>query len=142
MDIKFTIHQPAFSINKVSARDIRFKTAAYKDWYTMVSHEIVHAQYWPQLQKLAETFKLNGGAFNVILETHYPTSIFYAKNGHISAKTYDLTNTEKPLIDLIFGDLMDVNDKNIVRVVSTKHPNAAYTHLKVSITLIDIRLIK
>lgn len=54
------------------------------------------------------------------LDCYYPRHIFYTESGEISGRTFDITNTEKPIQDLLFK-VMGLNDKVVKKVVSEKH---------------------
>ena len=100
----------AYSVNKMTYRDVRFKTAEYKDWATKVLAALSDEK---GLVDLAAIFNEKGGCFDVSVIVEYPHHVFYNKAGEISSKTIDCTNVGKPLIDLIFRDTMGVNDKYI-----------------------------
>lgn len=117
----------AFSINAASCRDARFKSSAFKAWHTATKATIqMHGKY-KDLLAFAETFKQgNDKAIAVTISIYYPIWLFFTSKGTISSKTFDVTNTEKLLVDLLFGDIMQINDKNIVRLVSTKAASKDY----------------
>ncbi len=84
------------------------------------------------LHEMAEQFNETGGIFHIGIMNIYPPHIFYNRHGQISSKTFDCDNIVKPLVDLIFGQFMGINDKNIVKVVSEKRAGA--------VQAIDIRV--
>ena len=129
MTIRFKIPLGAFSVNKMSTRDARFKTAAYKDWATKV---LWYLSKVPELQTLKENY--NGkDTFFVQIVSYYPGHIFYNKQGIISSKTVDCSNFSKPILDLIFGDTLNINDKMVTKLVEEKR---AGSDLSLEITLI------
>lgn len=134
--IELSIPLKVFSINQMTYRDVRFKSAAFKDWATKVVAYIEECEQYKELMDIAQDHKLNGGIFDIEIEAVYPHYEFYNKQGSVSSKTIDVTNFEKPLIDIIFGQIMDVNDKYIVNMVSCKIPGSHH-HIKVSISLLD-----
>lgn len=107
----------AFSVNAYHFRDKRHKTPEARAWEASVQEALVEHKV---LIDMADKWRTNGGVFHVELDFIYPPHIFYTKGGYISSKTFDLSNIEKPLIDQVFGDIMDVNDKLITRLVSRK----------------------
>lgn len=66
------------------------------------------------------------GEAHLYLEFVYPESVFRNKLGHISARTYDLSNIEKLFIDVLFGQFLGINDKNITQLISVKSVGPAY----------------
>lgn len=69
---------------------------------------------------MADNWRASGGTFKVYITFGYPEHIFRNKAGAISSKTFDLSNTEKPLLDLIFNNTMEVDDKHVVLLHSRK----------------------
>lgn len=115
--VTVTLAIEAFSVNRMSARDVRFKTPAYKDWATKVA-ALLEGQ--KGLLRLAAKHKATGGTFSVTIAIEYPEHIFTNAAGEISSKTIDVTNYEKCFVDLVFGDFMGVNDKHITAMNSRK----------------------
>ena len=113
-----------FSINQTYSRDMRFKTSAFKDWHLRLTTLLEQCS---ELTALAEKWRKDGGNFEVILSAIYPQHLFFNVAGDISSKTIDCSNFEKVLIDIIFGDVMDVNDKYITTLTSHKKPGATYS---------------
>lgn len=83
---------------------------------------LAHLRRVPELHARPD-FK---GEVSVNLTFFYPSNIFWTKEHVISSKTFDLSNVEKLLIDVIFGTVLQINDKNIRRLHSEKHPGAAW----------------
>jgi hypothetical protein len=112
MEYKFSISCKAFSINQAYYATRKVKTRACRDWEEGVAHALKQCGL-PNLSK----YKF---PCEVALEFVYPVSIFYNKEGRISAKTMDLSNVEKLFIDVLFGQVLQYNDKNIVKLTSSK----------------------
>lgn len=102
---------------------MRFKSAAYKAWAEEIQYYLNDIK---GLHEMASDFADRGGAFLVKLTFSFPKHIFYNKAGAISSKSMDLSNVEKPLLDLIFGDTMGINDKNVIKLISEKQSDAFY----------------
>lgn len=119
-EIEFELPLKAFSVNKMSARDVRFKTSEYKAWATAVLTHLREMEEFKRLMKMAEDFRARGGYFEVWFCYNYPHHEFYTKNGIISSKTIDMSNGAKPLLDLIFGETMEVNDKFVTKLTESK----------------------
>ncbi|GAC1502995.1 MAG: hypothetical protein NVS1B10_07950 [Candidatus Saccharimonadales bacterium] len=123
MQVSLYMPIKAFSINQKSCRDARFTTSEYKSWATEV---LARLEEFKALHDLALEHASKGGVFHVSLVAEFPHSVFYNKAGEVSSKTIDITNHEKPFIDLLFGHFMNVNDKFIVSMVSRKAAGATY----------------
>lgn len=126
MRIEFTVPTQSFSINRASTRDVRYKSSDYKTWYLHTKTLIEEADYYKSLLDFAEHYKQMGGGLRMKIEIVYPHWFFYNKQGQISAKTQDVSNFEKLLIDLIIQDVMNLNDKNILELYSSKRAGATY----------------
>lgn len=79
-----------------------------------------HLQNHPDLLRMAEKWQKNGGVFHITIAINYPRQLYYNRFERISAKTFDVTNTEKPLVDLIMNNYMGVDDRNLTVCVSSK----------------------
>lgn len=119
--VSFSLNIGAYSVNKMTYRDIRFKTAEYKDWASQVLQLLSEEK---DLIDLAAQFDELKHGFVVTVCVEYPKHVFYTKNGAVSAKTVDCTNVGKPLVDLIFGQTMGINDKYIISYRESKRVGA------------------
>lgn len=119
--IEITLPMKAFSINRMNYRDVRFKTTEFKAWFNELCERL---QAYKELLDMGDDFRSQGGEFCLWLTVAYPPHIFYNKSNQISAKTYDLTNVEKPICDAIFRETMRVDDRFLVKCISEKIPAA------------------
>lgn len=87
------------------------------------------------LSDLALEFHRVGGEFWVSFEYIYPFHIYYNKAKDISAKTFDLSNVEKPLLDQVFGTRMGVNDRFVTLLRSSKRAGAQH-EIRITIELV------
>lgn len=126
MTVRLELPFKPFSINQMTYRDVRFKSAAYKEWATKMIAHIQDCDQYKQLLDMATDHKASGGTFEISIHAEYPKHEFLNKQGQISSKTVDISNAEKPLIDIIFGGLMEVNDKYITSMTSSKGLGAWY----------------
>ncbi len=121
--IEFTLPIKPFSVNAYRCRDQRFKTAEAQDWETRIKYMLEdYAKEFNEMQTDFETF---GGEFHVCLTAYYPNHVYYNKAGAVSAKTIDLSNFEKPLIDMIFRESLGVDDRFITKLSSKKQAGAS-----------------
>lgn len=123
MKHSFTLQIKAFSINAYHYSDKRHKTAEARAWEEQV---LALLQDEKLLVDMADMWRKSGGTFRVHMTFGYPQHLFYNKAGAVSSKTFDLSNTEKPLLDLIFNRTMDVDDKHVVVLHSRKVPGSSY----------------
>lgn len=63
--------------------------------------------------------------------------MYYNKHGQVSAKTFDITNCEKPLVDLIMNNFMNVNDRYLTVCVSSKGPVMDRQSIDITIKLLS-----
>ncbi len=107
-----------FSVNAYRYRDQRFKTKEARAWEEQLKGLL--EEYAKQFNELKTDFDANGGTFHVWITATYPPHVFNNKSNNVSAKTIDITNFEKPLIDMIFKECIGVDDRYITQLLSTK----------------------
>ena len=90
---------------------------------------------YKDLVDLAQTWRETGGYFNVRLTFFYPSHIFWNKSRQVSAKTIDLSNCEKSIIDRVFLNKMEVDDRFIVKLESHKAPDLLH-HIRIEVELV------
>lgn len=115
----------AFSVNAMSYRDSRFKTAEYKAWHSEVV-AYMNAHYAEVLNELNQEFNEWNVVYSVRIEFIYPPEVLFNANGGISSRSFDLSNCEKNIIDIVFRNGMAVDDKHIVELISIKKPGPAH----------------
>lgn len=119
-----------FSINKAYYKGSFSRTRELREWATRVISQLgspvnqVVINHWKK--------KYKGKHLSVYLKHYIPKSKFYNKDGTISIRSNDLTNIEKLIVDLIFGVKhslygLDIDDKNIVQLLSEKIPSKTYS---------------
>lgn len=122
--MEFTLLCKPFSVNAYHYRDKRHKTQEARDWEANLLRLL--EEHSKRLQELAEDYKRMGGCFYIAISAIYPPHIFYNKQRQISSRTLDVTNFEKPIVDVIFGQVMGVNDKVVVECLSRKAAGPFY----------------
>lgn len=115
---EFILECPAFSINRYHYATKKIKTMEARAWEATVL-ECLEAQQKP-LKAIADEWKAKGGTFKLSITMYYPPHVYINQAGTVSARTFDLSNCEKPLIDLLFLRTMDVDDRYIVELYSCK----------------------
>lgn len=132
MRIKFSLPLKPFSINRMFCRDISHKTADYKDWERAAV--LALAQKVPQAAMAAFRQQFDASQHGIVVRMHFqiPEDILITKAGLLSSRAMDITNVEKPLLDILclpkfhvqsapFGCLnLNIDDKYVLRLTSTK----------------------
>lgn len=137
------------SINKYKCRDQRYLTSAAHTYIGTVLHLISEEKNVKKLKELRDYFDPDKHAYKLNLTFYYPRDIFYTQKGLISAKSHDLSNIEKVLIDILFlpkhfgsnpphkAQNLNIDDKYIVDLNSSKR--ASEDHLiEVEFEIIDL----
>lgn len=138
MIVNFVLPCKAFSINAYYSRDKRFKSKAGREWDEEFLYRIENSGVQADLQELGQKFHTGDYAFELTILLTYPRNVFFNKQGKISAKTYDISNTEKLIIDHLFmrPENINVDDRFIVSCASSKAVGSAYS-TEISIKLVD-----
>lgn len=103
------------------------------------------SQMQSALQELKEEFDPTKHCIKVEITCYYPHEIFFTKKGTISAKTFDLSNVEKPIVDVIFLEKyatntiknLGIDDKFITDLNSKKRPSSEHS-INIRIQLDDL----
>jgi hypothetical protein len=131
-EIKLVLKIKPFSINAMFAKSRGFTTAKYKDWSYQVFHQLDTEENLKKMAEFKEEFDPLVNCIHLHLKSSYPKSVFIKKAGGISSRTHDISNIEKPLIDLIFDEKYEkkpspygcknlaINDKFITKMISEK----------------------
>ena len=130
-------------------RDKRHKTVAAQEWSCSVLVALALKENKKKLKELRDFFDYKIHVYKVEINFFYPKNILHTKDGQISAKAHDLSNIEKPLIDLVFLPLyydrpapygaknLNVDDKYITHLVSKKRIGKSFK-MKVSLQIKDL----
>jgi hypothetical protein len=140
MQETFTILSKSFSINSMYnyKNNRKFKTLEAEKWETGILHQLSSKQNMQKFENLRSQFDPELHSYAVTISVYYPEADFYTKKGLISAHTHDVSNYEKPLIDLLFLPKyfelpapygcknLNMDDKYITRMFSTKRPGTEH----------------
>ena len=125
-------------------RDKRHKTTEAQEWAASILVALALKENKKKLKELRQYFDPMKHVYKVDLSFFYPKHILYTKEGRVSGRAHDLSNIEKPLIDLVFlpryYDLpspygaknLNIDDKYITHLVSKKRVGKSFK-IKVSI---------
>ena len=100
MRIKLTINVPPFSINKAFLRNRSYSKPA-RLWRHKVITSLQEPLNKSAMAHIASIFDKSLHTLSVTYISYYPRKVFTTKEGHLSHRTMDLTNTEKLLQDII-----------------------------------------
>ncbi len=127
----FVLKGRSFSINAMYGPK-KFKTSEARDWEMTVFHQLGHGDNVAKFERLRAAFNPAVHGYSIAITVVYPETKFYTKVGDISAHTHDVSNYEKPLVDLFFlskyfnNDVpygtknLNCDDKYIIRMFSRK----------------------
>lgn len=143
----FVLNIKPFSVNQMfTVRN--FKTVAYKDWEQFAIHELSRPDVCSCLKSIKDAFDPKKHALIVSLTMYFPKSVLYTASGQLSGRAYDLSNVEKPLLDLICLekyqiksgiDNLGIDDKFVISLTSKKRPSMDDSFkIRVSISVVSI----
>lgn len=127
---------PPFSINSYYYRT-RQRTKEARLWANDIFRTL--ANYKEDILEFRSNFDVTQHSLGLELVFTYPQNIFYTKQNTISSKTMDITNVEKPILDLLThprynerplpeGCLnLNIDDKFITEMHSTKQAGKEYS---------------
>ena len=92
-----------FSINAMYYGNSKHgKTQDAREWSYNVFYILSKEENAQKLRRLREEFNPKKHCYRVRISAYFPESEYFNKSGTMSAKCFDISNFEKPLIDLIF----------------------------------------
>ncbi len=123
----------AFSVNAYHYATKKIKTKPAKEWEAIILWHLQERAV--PLLAMAEQWKASGGVFHITITNNYPRQMYYNRFGQVSAKTFDITNCEKPLVDLIMNNFMGVDDRNLTVCTSSKGPVDGLNSINITLEL-------
>ena len=129
--IKFTIKVEPFSINAVNAIGNKrlYSTPKFREWRSRVVKSLDNPDTAAKLEEFKEDIDSNKHGLYFIINHKINEKSFYTNNGAISIRSKDISNIEKPLIDIICDSKLSerkdftnlgIDDRFIVGQNSTK----------------------
>jgi hypothetical protein len=143
----------AISVNSMYyGNRLHGKTAEAQDW----SHEVLFhlSKYKRELKNFRDYFDPSKHVYKMHLTMMVPVDVYYTKKGELTSKIVDLTNWEKPLIDLImlkkfFGgnvpyqcENLNTDDRYLQYMISEKVPTEQLWGIKVIIEIADKPIVR
>ena len=144
-----TLKLKPFSINAMFCRDKRHKTIEAQEWSCSILVALALKENKKKLKELRQYFDPKKHVYKVDLTFFYPKHVLHKKEGGISARAHDLSNVEKPLIDLIFLPMfydrpspygaknLNIDDKYIVDLRSRKRTGKDF-RIRVTLNIKDL----
>jgi len=138
-----------FSINKMYYATQKVKTKEAREWYGRDFNYLDDPAIQVELEKIRSAFDPKKHALFVHLKAHYDPARLFTKDGRLSGRAHDITNWEKPLIDLLFlpkyfnqkppkgAPNLNVDDKYLIGCSSSKIPNKEIG-IKIEIKILDL----
>jgi len=130
-------------------RDKRHKTIEAQEWSCSVLVALALKENKKKLKELRQHFDPKKHVYKVDLTFFYPKHVLFRKDGGISARAHDLSNVEKPLIDLVFLPMfydrpspygaknLNIDDKYIVDLRSRKRVGKDF-RIRVTLNIKDL----
>lgn len=135
MRLDFTIVARPYSVNDMSYRDKRFLKQEFKEWQSAVLNKLL--EHKAALDSAGKYMREHPKQqIKIIFAFKYPEHVFYNKQGLLSAKTIDLSNCEKPLLDVLFSSMLEVNDRRVTMLQSSKLVSSDYA-IDISVESVD-----
>lgn len=123
----FRVYIHPMSINAFYTGNRQFKSVAAKEWTLEALHQLNQPSILEKMKNLREFFESSEHTYHIELKAAYPADKFKNKKGEISAKTIDITNFEKSLVDILFlpkffdeFENLNVDDRFLTRMISEK----------------------
>jgi hypothetical protein len=125
------------------------KTTKAREWTMQVLHALNEPSIKEALADLRKAFNIKKHTYGLDLTFNYPSQVFKNKAGLISSKTMDISNVEKPLIDLLFlqkyfdlespngAENLNIDDKFLTELCSRKQSGEYYS-IDITIKLLDL----
>lgn len=148
---KIIIPLEPLSINKVHCRDKRHTTSTFKEWTVNVLRHINKPRNQKAINAIKESFNPKNHYLKIKITSFYPREQMFTLSNQISSKVHDVSNIEKPLIDVVFtnkfhgtdsdykGLNFNIDDKYIKEMVSKQLVSGDDSHLiEIEIEIVDL----
>lgn len=137
----------AFSINSMYCKNRNYTTTDYKSWAQLILSLLKQKPNSPRLASLESFFDFNQHRYSITITTYFPSNILITKDGYMSSKAFDVSNIEKPLIDLIFlpkyhldTPNLNIDDKFISDLSSRKRISSTGNHyIEVKLDILSLQ---
>ena len=137
MELKLRLHVQPISVNSMYYNDRRLgKTKDAQSWSDQVLYGL--RKYEEQITKFTAQFNKKDHVLAAHMISYSPLDFFYTKTGEMSGRLVDITNWEKPTIDLLllpkfYGTNypkqainLNIDDRYLRKLTSEKLPSDAW----------------
>ena len=141
------IHLPIkpYSVNAYFYGNRAIKKREAVEWEQKIIEFLRTKETQSDLNNFRNSFDPSKHSISVDIKLTYPRKILYTQKKQLSAKAFDISNTEKPLIDVLFlpkystesSRNIELDDKYITRMISEKVVGANYS-IDVKIQLLNL----
>ena len=146
--IKF--HAKTISVNSMYyGNRLHGKTAEAKKWSSQILFTI--SKYSEEFKALREFFNPKKHVYSFKMKMFVPRNVMYTKDGKMTSLIHDLSNVEKPLIDLIFlpkfyseaplfaekAPNLNIDDRYLQYLSSEKVPTEDFWGIEVELEIKD-----
>lgn len=128
------------------------KTTEAKEWTYNIIHHLASPSNALCFESIRSSFDRKIHGISATITYYYPSSKLFTKKDEISSKSLDITNVEKPLIDIIFlphyydkefpygFKNLNLDDKFLVECNSKKALSPDQTHyIKVELSIVNYK---
>ena len=117
------------------------KTAAYCDWERAFLHELAKTEPQLALKELREAFDIAKNCYRMRITWHSPDLL--TKDSKLSSRTFDVTNCEKIIVDLLTlpkfhvqgTHNLNIDDKYVMTLSSGKRCSTKDWEIRITIWL-------
>lgn len=134
-----------YSVNSYYYRNRSIKRREAVEWEHTIIEHLRNKEYQDKIEEFRNLFSPSKHSIEIHIKLQYPKELLYTKKHQISSKSFDISNTEKPLIDVIFlskystktSRNLEIDDKYITKMIVEKV--AGKDHLiTINIKLVDL----
>lgn len=143
--IDITLNIKPYSVNKYFYGNRAIKRRETVEWEMSIIEILRHENIQKKIQDFKDRFDPAKHSIEIEMLFHYPHDVLYTKKKQLSSRAFDLSNVEKPLIDVLFLAKyctdkiknLEIDDKYVTKMTSQKL--AADTHrIEIKIQLVDL----
>lgn len=140
MKKSFTLNQKPFSVNAMYYASVKAKTKEARQWSYQVFNELDSPQIQQCINDLKGHFNPKKHCYKIKMTAYFPEDVIYKKDGSLSSRAFDITNWEKPIVDLLFlpkhcksetpygVNNLEIDDRFITKCVSEKKASKTGHH--------------
>lgn len=143
--LSVTIPIKPYSVNKYFYGNRAIKRRETVEWESSFIEHLREDDIQTQIKEFRDRFDPERHCIHIDIETVFPESILYTKKGMLSSKAFDVSNMEKPIIDVLFlkkystptSKNLEIDDKYITKMSSEKTAGEDYS-INVKLQLLDL----